>query len=159
MNLEFDDSKRSFFPADVVVHKTEGFLLLQVCFFVALYYNVIIAWSLFYMGNSFQYPLPWERCPTDVVTNDTGTKTAFWKCLSEIFSLNAVLSTVKECARSSPTSYFWFRKALNITNSIEESGEFNPIITGCLVAAWAIVALAMIKGIKSSAKVRWSDFI
>lgn len=62
-------------------------------------------------------------------------------------------SIVKECARSSPTSYFWFRKALNITNSIEESGEFNPIMTGCLLAAWAIVSLAMIKGIKSSAKV------
>lgn len=61
---------------------------------------------------------------------------------------------MKECAGSSPTSYFWFRKALNITNSIEESGEFNPVMTGCLLAAWAIVALAMIKGIKSSAKVR-----
>lgn len=70
-----------------------------------------------------------------------------------------VQSTVKECASSSPTSYFWFRKALNITNSIEESGEFNPVMTGCLLAAWAIVALAMIKGIKSSAKVRWGNFI
>lgn len=85
------------------------------------------------MGNSFQYPLPWEHCPIDVATNDT----------------------VKECADSSPTSYFWFRKALNITNSIQESGEFNPIMTGCLLAAWAIVSLAMIKGIKSSAKVMY----
>lgn len=61
---------------------------------------------------------------------------------------------VKECAGSSPTSYFWFRKALDITNSIDESGEFNPIMTGCLLAAWAIVALGMIKGIKSSARVK-----
>ncbi|TNM97270.1 hypothetical protein fugu_015426 [Takifugu bimaculatus] len=110
-----------------------GYSSCIVCFYVALYYNVIIAWSLFYMGNSFQYPLPWERCPTDVATNDT----------------------VKECASSSPTSYFWFRKALDITNSIQESGEFNPVMTGCLLAAWAIVALAMIKGIKSSAKVMY----
>lgn len=64
-----------------------------------------------------------------------------------------LLTTVKECSSSSPTSYFWFRKALNITNSIEESGELNPVMTGCLLAAWAIVSLAMIKGIKSSAKV------
>uniref|UniRef100_A0A671W8G9 Transporter n=1 Tax=Sparus aurata TaxID=8175 RepID=A0A671W8G9_SPAAU len=110
-----------------------GYSSCMVCFYVALYYNVIIAWSLFYMGNSFQYPLPWEQCPIDVTTNDT----------------------VKECASSSPTSYFWFRKALNITNSIQESGEFNPIMTGCLLAAWAIVSLAMIKGIKSSAKVMY----
>ncbi|XP_073350999.1 sodium-dependent neutral amino acid transporter B(0)AT2 [Pagrus major] len=110
-----------------------GYSSCMVCFYVALYYNVIIAWSLFYMGNSFQYPLPWQQCPIDVTTNDT----------------------VKECASSSPTSYFWFRKALNITNSIQESGEFNPIMTGCLLAAWAIVSLAMIKGIKSSAKVMY----
>ncbi|KAK2833623.1 hypothetical protein Q5P01_017512 [Channa striata] len=110
-----------------------GYSSCMVCFYVALYYNVIIAWSLFYMGNSFQYPLPWEQCPVDVTTNET----------------------VKECARSSPTSYFWFRKALNITNSIEESGEFNLIMTGCLLAAWTIVSLAMIKGIKSSAKVMY----
>ncbi|XP_029293757.1 sodium-dependent neutral amino acid transporter B(0)AT2 isoform X2 [Cottoperca gobio] len=110
-----------------------GYSSCMVCFYVALYYNVIIAWSLFYLGNSFQYPLPWEHCPIDVTTNDT----------------------VKECAGSSPTSYFWFRKALNVTNCIDESGEFNPIMTGCLLAAWAIVSLAMIKGIKSSAKVMY----
>ncbi|XP_051905918.1 sodium-dependent neutral amino acid transporter B(0)AT2 isoform X3 [Hippocampus zosterae] len=110
-----------------------GYSSCLVCFYVALYYNVIIAWSLFYLGNSFQYPLPWENCPIDVAANDT----------------------VKECAGSSATSYFWFRKALNISNSIEESGEFNSIMTGCLLAAWTIVSLAMIKGIKSSAKVMY----
>ncbi|XP_061830015.2 sodium-dependent neutral amino acid transporter B(0)AT2-like [Nerophis lumbriciformis] len=110
-----------------------GYSSCLVCFYVALYYNVIIAWSLFYMGNSFQYPLPWHHCPIDVATNNT----------------------VKECAQSSPTSFFWFRKALNISNSIEESGEFNSIMTGCLLAAWTIVSLAMIKGIKSSAKVMY----
>ncbi|XP_030591514.1 sodium-dependent neutral amino acid transporter B(0)AT2 isoform X2 [Archocentrus centrarchus] len=110
-----------------------GYSSCMVCFYMALYYNVIIAWSLFYMGNSFRYPLPWEQCPTDVASN----------------------GTVKECAGSSPTSYFWFRKALNITNSIEESGGFNAVMTGCLLASWAIVSLAMIKGIKSSAKVMY----
>lgn len=72
------------FPHNAV-HKNEAFLLLQVCFYVALYYNVIIAWSLFYMGNSFQYPLPWDRCPTDAASNDTGAGTTFWKCFPQIF--------------------------------------------------------------------------
>lgn len=40
-------------------------LHLQVCAFVGLYYNVIIAWSIFYFGSSFQYPLPWTECPTN----------------------------------------------------------------------------------------------
>uniref|UniRef100_A0AAY4EM00 Transporter n=1 Tax=Denticeps clupeoides TaxID=299321 RepID=A0AAY4EM00_9TELE len=109
-----------------------GFSSCVVCFFVALYYNVIISWSLFYLGNSFQNPLPWEKCPQ---------------------TLNGTM--VKECELSSPTTYFWFREALDITNSINQIGEFNPIITGCLLAAWAIVFLAMFKGIKSSGKVMY----
>lgn len=79
-------------------------------------------------------------------------------CQFETYSVVCSQSAVKECASSSPTSYFWFRRALNITNSIDESGEFNYIMTGCLLAAWAIVSLAMIKGIKSSAKVSYSLF-
>uniref|UniRef100_A0A9J7ZKS9 Transporter n=1 Tax=Cyprinus carpio carpio TaxID=630221 RepID=A0A9J7ZKS9_CYPCA len=108
-----------------------GYSSCVVCFFVALYYNVIIGWSIFYLGSSFQYPLPWETCPTE------GNR------------------TVKECAASSPTAYFWYRKALDITDSIDETGEFNPIITGCLLAAWLIVCLAMYKGIKSTGKVMY----
>lgn len=108
-----------------------GYSSCVVCSFVALYYNVIIGWSLFYLGNSFQSPLPWEKCPLQGNT------------------------TVRECAESSPTTYFWFRKALDTTDSINETGQFNPTITCCLLAAWTIVCLGMFKGIKSSAKVMY----
>ncbi|XP_015665760.1 orphan sodium- and chloride-dependent neurotransmitter transporter NTT5 [Protobothrops mucrosquamatus] len=108
-----------------------GFASCVVCSFVALYYNVIMAWSLFYLGNSFQFPLPWSNCPG--TENETVTES--------------------ECTDSSPTIYFWNRKALHITNSIEESGGLDPALVGCLFAAWMLVCLAMIKGIKSSGKV------
>ncbi|KAM9837978.1 sodium-dependent neutral amino acid transporter B(0)AT2-like [Aulostomus maculatus] len=112
-----------------------GYSSCVVCFFVALYYNVILAWSLFYLGNSFQYPLPWEQCPKqDNIT-------------------------VMECEKSSPTSYFWYRKALDITDSINETGTFNPYIVGCLLAAWTIVCLGMFKGIKTSVKVMYFSSI
>ncbi|XP_053308335.1 sodium-dependent neutral amino acid transporter SLC6A17-like [Spea bombifrons] len=109
-----------------------GFASCMVCAFVALYYNVIIGWSLFYLFSSFRYPLPWENCPT--LTNQT---------LEE-----------PECAKSSPTTYFWYRTALNITDSIEGS-EMNWPMTGCLVLAWVLVGGGMIKGIKSSGKVMY----
>ncbi|XP_034715820.1 sodium-dependent neutral amino acid transporter B(0)AT2-like [Etheostoma cragini] len=112
-----------------------GYSSCVVCFFVALYYNVILAWSLFYLGNSFQYPLPWEQCP------EQGN------------------ITVKECEKSSPTSYFWYRKALDITDSIDETGSFNPYIVCCLLAAWTVVCLGMSKGIKSSVKVMYFSSI
>ena len=36
-----------------------GFAMLMVAFLVSIYYNMIIAWSLFYLGNSFYSELPW----------------------------------------------------------------------------------------------------
>lgn len=109
-----------------------GFASCVVCAFVALYYNVIIGWSLFYMFNSFQYPLPWQNCPT--LANQT---------LPE-----------PECAKSTSTTYFWYRKALDVTESIGAS-EMNWPMTGCLVLAWVLVCGGMFKGIKSSGKVMY----
>lgn len=108
-----------------------GYSSCVVCSFVALYYNVIIGWSIFYLGSSFRNPLPWQECPKEGNV------------------------TVKECEASSPTSYFWYRKALDITDSIDETGGFNLILTGCLLAAWVLVCLGMYKGIKSTGKVMY----
>ena len=38
-----------------------------VCFFVCLYYNVILAWCMIYFVNSFRVPLPWSQCPNETV--------------------------------------------------------------------------------------------
>ncbi|XP_073512110.1 sodium-dependent neutral amino acid transporter B(0)AT2-like [Phyllobates terribilis] len=113
-----------------------GFASCVVCSFVALYYNVIIGWSLFYMFNSFQYPLPWKNCPS--LANETHSE--------------------PECAKSSATTYFWYRKALDVTDSIGAS-EMNWPMTGCLFFAWFLVCGGMIKGIKSSGKVMYFSSI
>ncbi|KAJ0029110.1 hypothetical protein NQD34_004107 [Periophthalmus magnuspinnatus] len=112
-----------------------GFASCVVCFFVALYYNVIIGWSLFYFSQSFQQPLPWHECP--LIKNKTSTY------------------VVPECDKSSATTYYWYRVALNISDNISESGGLNWKMTLCLLAAWTMVCLAMIKGIQSSGKVMY----
>ncbi|KAF3706169.1 Sodium-dependent neutral amino acid transporter B(0)AT2 [Channa argus] len=112
-----------------------GFASCVVCFFVALYYNVIISWSLFYFSQSFQQPLPWHECP--LVKNTTSPY------------------VVPECEKSSATTYYWYRQALDISNSISEGGGLNWKMTVCLLAAWSMVCLAMIKGIQSSGKVMY----
>ena len=38
-----------------------GFAMLLVAFLVSIYYNMIIAWSLFYLGNGFSSVLPWSN--------------------------------------------------------------------------------------------------
>ncbi|XP_077600972.1 sodium-dependent neutral amino acid transporter B(0)AT2 isoform X1 [Stigmatopora nigra] len=112
-----------------------GFASCVVCFFVALYYNVIISWSLFYFSQSFQQPLPWHECPLVKSQNST--------------------DVVPECKKSSATTYYWYREALDISDSISEGGGLNWKMTLCLLAAWSMVCLAMIKGIQSSGKVMY----
>lgn len=68
--------------------------------------------------------------------------------------LSVCLDLVPECEKSSATTYYWYREALDISDSISESGGLNWKMTLCLLAAWSMVCLAMIKGIQSSGKVR-----
>lgn len=56
--------------------------------------------------------------------------------------------------RSGPTTYFWYRETLNIAPSIESPSGLNWKLAVSLLAAWIIVYLCMVKGIKSSGKVR-----
>ena len=44
-----------------------------VSFNVALYYNTIIAWCIYYLFHSFHAPLPWSECPTENFPNGTST--------------------------------------------------------------------------------------
>ena len=39
-----------------------GFAMLSICFLIYLYYNVILAWTLFYMFIGMQSKLPWTEC-------------------------------------------------------------------------------------------------
>lgn len=61
-----------------------GVASVAVSFIVSIYYNLIITWSLFYLFNSFQNPLPWDGCNktwntdncTSFATNRSDTTTA-----------------------------------------------------------------------------------
>jgi len=110
-----------------------GIASMIVCFLIAVYYNMIIAWALFYFFNSFQAVLPWSACPNITHGN-----------VSEV---------VKECDITSSTSYFWYRNTLDISPSIDqpESVVWRMILV--LAAAWLIVFIGTFKGIKSSGKV------
>ncbi|KAH8277815.1 hypothetical protein KR018_007847 [Drosophila ironensis] len=101
-----------------------------VTLFVALYYNVIITWVFFYLFNSFRYPLPWSTCPT----NGTGFE-------------------LEECAKSSETTYFWYRTTLDAAPSMDEPGGLKWWIVLCLLLSWTIVFFIVMKGIQSSGKV------
>ncbi|XP_046736581.1 sodium-dependent neutral amino acid transporter B(0)AT3 [Diprion similis] len=105
-----------------------------VSFHVALYYNTIIAWCLFYLAQSFQSELPWSECPNKYYQNGS-------------------YGSEPECLVSGPTQYFWYRTTLMISEDINSPEVFNWKIALALVVAWILVYMCMIKGIASSGKV------
>ncbi|XP_054202926.1 sodium- and chloride-dependent transporter XTRP3 isoform X1 [Homo sapiens] len=96
-----------------------------------MYYNVINAWAFWYLFHSFQDPLPWSVCPLN--GNHTGYD--------------------EECEKASSTQYFWYRKTLNISPSLQENGgvQWEPAL--CLLLAWLVVYLCILRGTESTGKV------
>uniref|UniRef100_A0A3Q3X9R5 Transporter n=1 Tax=Mola mola TaxID=94237 RepID=A0A3Q3X9R5_MOLML len=107
-----------------------GVASMLVSFLVALYYNTLIAWIMWYLFNSFQSPLPWTQCPLN------GNRTGF----------------VPECQESSTVDYYFYRVTLNSTASIADSGGIHWPIVVCLLAAWTLIAICCMRGISSSGK-------
>ena len=60
---------------------------------------------------------------------------------------------IPECQQSSTVDYFFYRVTLNSSTSIAESGGIQWPIVLCLLAAWTLVAICCIRGIKTSGKV------
>uniref|UniRef100_A0A8C6KBD4 Transporter n=1 Tax=Nothobranchius furzeri TaxID=105023 RepID=A0A8C6KBD4_NOTFU len=99
--------------------------------YLCLYYNIINAWSFWYLFHSFQDALPWAACPINA--NRTGP--------------------IEECERATPTQYFFYRETLNISSSIEENGGIHTGQALCFLLAWLITYLFIVKGVKSTGKV------
>ena len=121
-----------------------GLASVVICIFTGSYYSIVIAWCLYYLFNSFRRDLPWSKCPTKQMFNITSNRS---------YDI-----PVPECASSSSISYFFFRETLNVSESIEETTTWNWKITLCYITAWIVIYVCIIRGIKSSGKVRKEKF-
>ncbi|KAM9404407.1 sodium-dependent neutral amino acid transporter B(0)AT1-like [Salvelinus alpinus] len=107
-----------------------GIASMFVSLMISLYYNTIMAWVMWYLFNSFQETLPWSQCPRNY--NLTGL--------------------VSECEQSSPVDYFWYRETLNTTPDIGENGGLQWWMVLCLISAWAVLYICIIRGIETTGK-------
>ncbi|KAK2168558.1 hypothetical protein LSH36_16g14023 [Paralvinella palmiformis] len=147
-----------------------GYAMILVSGIVCVYYNVIMAWSLYYMYAAFTGfstgILPWTTC-------DNEWNTA--ACLARIQSSNATLrlndtqavnSTLGKSIMKSrnttanvtlkmitPTTEFWENHVLQLTDGIHNLGSIRWPLLLCLLLAWIIVFACLCKGVKSSGKI------
>ncbi|PNJ41389.1 SLC6A16 isoform 6, partial [Pongo abelii] len=95
------------------------------------YFNVVNAWIIFYMSQSFQFPVPWEKCP--LTMNSSGFD--------------------PECEQTTPSIYFWYRQALKASDRIEDGGTPVSSLVLPFFLCWCLVGAFMINGLKSTGKV------
>ncbi|KAM7338365.1 hypothetical protein ACRRTK_001849 [Alexandromys fortis] len=143
-----------------------GITMVLISIFVTIYYNVIIAYSLYYLFASFQSVLPWANCSSwaddncsrsPIVTGcnvSTVTGEMFmnisWVTLNNLTCLNG--SEIFQPGQL-PSEQYWDKVALQRSSGMEETGVIVWYLALCLLLAWLIVGAALFKGIKSSGKV------
>jgi solute carrier family 6 amino acid transporter-like protein 5/7/9/14 len=119
----------------IPILKGLGWGMIGVTFIVCIYYNVILAWTLYYLFVSFSKVLPWTTCSN------------VWNTVNCIDSKN---HTDNINHSTTPSEEFWEKRVLKISSGIEELISIQWELLGCLILAWLIVFFCLFKGIKTS---------
>ncbi|CAL8338510.1 unnamed protein product [Lota lota] len=113
---------------------------------VSIYYGVILAYALYYLFASFQYPLPWTNFLDDV--NCTNPP----QCTHYVCTLEHGSCPTSNITTSS-TEQYWDQVVLQRSSGLGETGTIVWQLALCLLLSLIIVAAVLVKGIKSSGKV------
>ncbi|KAL3861992.1 hypothetical protein ACJMK2_007998 [Sinanodonta woodiana] len=140
---------------------------------VAIYYNVIMAYTLYYMFASMQGTLPWTVCKEEWKQFGCVEKTtkALRYCDPDKnitddcrCTLNATIDVYPfvNCTNVSyvgnPTAVaelYFYKEVIQRSDNMYPEDVGNPIwkLALCLLLSWIVVIVCLIKGIKSSGKV------
>jgi solute carrier family 6 amino acid transporter-like protein 5/7/9/14 len=146
---------------------------------VCVYYNVIIALSIYYLVASFAKNLPWAHCgnswntetcsaafrQNDTYSNDTfgnssldydfynGTSTPVWST-----DFNETTMNVTHHMKATSPSDEYFRLAvmgMGDEHNISNIGQIRWKLCIALIIAWVLVVIFVSRGIKSTGKVAY----
>ncbi|KAL4221043.1 hypothetical protein ACF0H5_019305 [Mactra antiquata] len=144
-----------------------GFGMVAMTSIVAIYYTVIMAWTLYYFVMSFSSRLPWSHCENSWNTDACYSRVVPFYSLSNVnvtdanYTMNASYIVPKATTgnstieRKTSSEEFWERNVLQLTSGIQEPGNLRWQLVLALLAAWLVVFLCLIKGVKSSGKVMY----
>ncbi|XP_023257804.1 sodium- and chloride-dependent neutral and basic amino acid transporter B(0+)-like, partial [Seriola lalandi dorsalis] len=119
-----------------------GIAMVMVTLIVSIYYNVIIAYSLYYMFASFQFPLPWSSCSSSVDRNCSDTPiVANWTEENITHPSTDMVSVSVQ----SPSEQYWDLVALQRSSGLDETGPVVWHLALCLLLSSILVAAALIR--------------
>ncbi|KAH1000895.1 hypothetical protein HUJ04_013166 [Dendroctonus ponderosae] len=131
-----------------------GFCAVLVAFYVSFYYNVILAWALYYLGSSISAELPWMHC------NNSWNTEQCWelRSLNETNrSMSLVLNETLKNSKHTPAFEFFHRAVLEMqwSDGLHEMGYPKWQLVVCLILIYCLLYVSLFKGVKSSGKVVW----
>lgn len=126
---------------------------------VSIYYNIIIAISLYYIFGSLTSNLPWASCDNPWNTEDCREQPDSPSDGNSTLNLTDFQQnfTNTSFVRTSPSDEF-FRLELMAEESDSSIGNLGSVrwrLCLCLLLAWILVAIFVSRGIKSSGKVAY----
>lgn len=146
-----------------------GVGMLMVSIMLCLYYVVVIAWCCYYFFISFTSQLPWQKhllCKNAAAYTNLyqemeqfcSGQNATCKNTTTYLAYQRNYTNFPDCCVRDPPQYYFYHHTLQISPSIDDIGVgINGKLAGCLLFAWVITYLCIVKGIKSSGKVHVHD--
>ncbi|XP_069468964.1 sodium- and chloride-dependent neutral and basic amino acid transporter B(0+)-like isoform X2 [Ambystoma mexicanum] len=143
-----------------------GITMVLISTLVSIYYNVIVAYSLYYLFASFQKILPWSDCfewadkmcskhlkdTCNTTSGANGTlSTNFTSGMDD--NVTCIINETNAPTLELPSKQYWDKVALRRSRGLDDTGVVLWHLTLCNLLAWILVAAALYKGIKSSGKV------
>ncbi|ELU02987.1 hypothetical protein CAPTEDRAFT_121763 [Capitella teleta] len=120
---------------------------------IGLYYNVIIAWTIYYFFASMTSELPWQECGHEWNTALCTTTEQFRNyTMNNITDLSIGNDTVLREDLKTPAEEYFYNGVLRMSDGIGDTGGIVWPLAACLFLAWSIVFLVLIKGISSLGK-------
>ncbi|KAF8768004.1 Sodium-dependent dopamine transporter like protein [Argiope bruennichi] len=140
----------------VPLFKGIGYAVVLIAFYVDFYYNVIIAWSLYFFVASFNSVLPWTTCNNPWNTPNCRQMTSLVDLLNKTNEI--VISDTDENIqqpRTSPAEEYFNRAVLELQNSsgIDDLGHIKWEMCLCLAAVYLICYFSL--GKASVHQERW----
>ncbi|CAB3402724.1 unnamed protein product [Caenorhabditis bovis] len=156
-----------------VVPMFKGIGYAQVTFsgFFAIFFNVISAWALFYLINSFCFSIPWSNCANSWSGENctlgtriqcmemNGTLLVNGSCYVEQSYMNDSNVIPLHDLDSIPSLKYFHSDVLMLSNGVDDFGALNWYLGLCVLVCWIAVFLCLFQGVKSSGKVVYVSVI
>lgn len=123
--------------------KGAGVSSVIISFIMSTFYNVLIAYSLYYLFSAFRSELPWNSC---------GHRWNSEYCWSGRDAGKTLVNDSRPLGSRMPAEEFFENKVLHVSQGLDEPLSLRWELVACLLVAWVLVYFAVWKSVRSSGR-------